>query len=195
MPEQQKFLKPEQMEKLGGILAEDPVLALLEMQHPLIEEIEPTKKGGINDQHHMDAFIRLDGGFPMAVDITGARGEKRKGKQIQQELMPYVYRYDEVTGSPIGEPLPRFVLDVNLPYWDMAAHKMNRGVAIDEALSPREQREEYKKFLGQILAQIIANSRRDGQYKDAIAPYRTAVMGALKPLLTKNEFKALEASV
>lgn len=176
-------------EETPGLKAEQSVLAFLETRHKFIifTRVEPTKKNGVNDRNHVDAFVWLNDKLPCAVDITGATGDRRNNKKEIEAAMPLVRRHDEMTGKPISDEMPHFTLDVNLGYWDMLTTKMRNGVSIEKAMNPKEETGVQKNFLGQMWLQINRIERRAGADRKKIAPYKEALSRECKEVFSKAD--------
>lgn len=190
----ERFRQPEEIKEQGGIIAEAGAGQFL--KEKFRTDVEQTEKAGDNDAHHIDYFVPLKNGEIFCVDITGAKGKPRQNKTEQQKVMPYVYRYEN--GEAVGDEVPRFTIDVNLGFWSMLTHKMEeqkasgKDASICGLLSEKEQRDQWRSILGQILTQIKMLSK-DSTYKEKILAVREAILEEAKEVFSKKELEMLAA--
>ena len=177
----------------GGIEGEFYIGEFLELQDTIVLRAELTKKGGINDQHHIDQFIDTNQGLSFNVDFTEPTKEREEEKKARQALVSFVCRYDENTRKPISDPLPLFTIKYSLGHWLMLGRKANEeGVPVTDEMSAELQDKQYKNIFGQIWQQILELERKGTDNdKKRIKPYKKMISDDLRKKLKESELKAL----
>lgn len=166
----------------------------------VFENVEHTKKDGVNDNHHIDAFITLKGGLECAVDFSdkirrnGGEGAERIGRKKEiQKIISFQSRRDEATGKVISEPMPHFIVDgLSMERWlEWGREANDQGVPITDVMPDNRRQEQERFILGKMWEQaheIYRNGTMEQRKK--IIPYIETMKEEFKRILNNQEFEA-----
>jgi hypothetical protein len=154
---------------------------------PCISKVEKTSQRDQNDRNGVDFVWTIktkdkagkDTESQIAVDVTGAKDERRELKVDRLRYNSLVVLHDE-NRKAISEPMPRLLLSYNISLFRFAGHNLEKHKAEKKSASllgefgDEELKKQREEILKQIREQIKFLSAKDSHYGEKAIPISRA---------------------